>query len=416
MSFGREVRFRRKLVLSVSVATFLAGWAVAPMKAEARLQQRLDIADDGTVYQYICSDGQPLGTVTDRLTNVSMAIALNSPASVTPTVSIGTTLVARVPAFPLVGTGVANKSNTLITVPSCPPGPDPLISSTGGGTWSAGGFTTSGFGGANQVSITSSVAIPAAQENTNTASCGSNVFGFGTAMPTCTTAQNGPQPSDGFTLGANEGILFIYDGNSFISGAGTLSVAGGGAGFGADSSNNAVAATAEVDTLALNVTTQDTTPPTIGPLSNLTVAATSPAGAVVTFVVTATDVVDPAPIVSANPPSGSTFPVGTTTVIVTATDFSGNTSSASFTVTVMGPSQITSNLTTTAASLNFKQGTNLLQNALGQINSGKTGAACNQLSAFINQTQAQSGKQLTAAEASQLIASAVQIKGALGCP
>ena len=35
-----------------------------------------------------------------------------------------------------------------------------------------------------------------------------------------------------------------------------------------------------------------------------------------------------------SPPSGSTFPVGTTTVTNTATDASGNTTSCSFTVTV----------------------------------------------------------------------------------
>jgi len=39
--------------------------------------------------------------------------------------------------------------------------------------------------------------------------------------------------------------------------------------------------------------------------------------------------------VVANPPSGSTFPKGTTTVTATATDASGNTASCSFTVTVV---------------------------------------------------------------------------------
>ena len=80
------------------------------------------------------------------------------------------------------------------------------------------------------------------------------------------------------------------------------------------------------------------------------------------------------------------------------------------------PSQMTSNLITTVISLNFHQAVNLLENALLQINSGNTTIACNQLSAFINQVQAQSGNQLTVATATQLIASAVQIKAALGCP
>jgi hypothetical protein len=49
---------------------------------------------------------------------------------------------------------------------------------------------------------------------------------------------------------------------------------------------------------------------------------------------TAADVVDPAPDVSCAPVSGSTFPVGSTAVTCTATDQSGNHSSASFDVRV----------------------------------------------------------------------------------
>jgi hypothetical protein len=53
---------------------------------------------------------------------------------------------------------------------------------------------------------------------------------------------------------------------------------------------------------------------------------------------------------------------------------------------------------------------------VSQINAGNLEAGCNQLNAFINQAQAQSGTQLTVDEANQLIASANQIKAALGCP
>jgi len=77
---------------------------------------------------------------------------------------------------------------------------------------------------------------------------------------------------------------------------------------------------------------------------------------------------------------------------------------------------MTSNLITTVTSLNFQQGASLLKNALSQINAGNNTAACNQLNAFIKQVQAQSGKQLTVGQANQLIASANQIKAALGCP
>ena len=87
------------------------------------------------------------------------------------------------------------------------------------------------------------------------------------------------------------------------------------------------------------VDVQDTTPPVLANVpANLTVTATGPSGAVVTYPsATATDLVDPHPTIAATPPSGSTFPVGTTTVTVTATDPSGNAKSANFTVTVVAP-------------------------------------------------------------------------------
>ena len=49
---------------------------------------------------------------------------------------------------------------------------------------------------------------------------------------------------------------------------------------------------------------------------------------------TATDDVDPAPTVGCTPPSGSAFDLGTTTVTCTATDATGNSSAATFDVTV----------------------------------------------------------------------------------
>ena len=50
--------------------------------------------------------------------------------------------------------------------------------------------------------------------------------------------------------------------------------------------------------------------------------------------VTATDDCDPEPVVMCDPPSGSTFKAGTTTVTCTATDASGNESTSTFDVTV----------------------------------------------------------------------------------
>src|SRR5262249_26932247 len=69
--------------------------------------------------------------------------------------------------------------------------------------------------------------------------------------------------------------------------------------------------------------------------SNLTANAASAAGSVVTFVLpTATDAVDGTVAVSCAPVSGSTFPLGVTTVTCSATDAAHNSASTTFTVTV----------------------------------------------------------------------------------
>ena len=84
-----------------------------------------------------------------------------------------------------------------------------------------------------------------------------------------------------------------------------------------------------------NITVQDTTAPSMSP-SDITVPQTLATGAVVNYVVTAADAVDATPTVNCAPVSGSTFPVGTTTVNCTATDDYSNSSNASFEVTVVG--------------------------------------------------------------------------------
>ena len=86
---------------------------------------------------------------------------------------------------------------------------------------------------------------------------------------------------------------------------------------------------------SFNVTVQDTTPPVLTVPGPITIEATGPGGAVVTYSgVSATDTVSGNLTPSCSPASGSTFPVGTTTVNCTATDGSGNSTSKSFTVTV----------------------------------------------------------------------------------
>ena len=78
----------------------------------------------------------------------------------------------------------------------------------------------------------------------------------------------------------------------------------------------------------------DDSPPQLSLPGSITVEATGPTGVNVSFDAVATDIVDPDPVVTCKPSSGSEFNLGTTRVVCTATDDAGNTSSGSFPVTV----------------------------------------------------------------------------------
>jgi len=82
------------------------------------------------------------------------------------------------------------------------------------------------------------------------------------------------------------------------------------------------------------VTVRDTTAPSITVPTNITKEATSGSGVVVTFTVSATDLVDGSLTPICNHHSGEIFPLGITTVSCSATDAAGNTGYASFTITV----------------------------------------------------------------------------------
>jgi hypothetical protein len=82
------------------------------------------------------------------------------------------------------------------------------------------------------------------------------------------------------------------------------------------------------------ITVEDQAPPQIICPAAFSVECTELAGAAVDFAAAATDNCDAAPRVTAEPASGSIFPVGTTTVTVTAVDSAGNTESCTFDVTV----------------------------------------------------------------------------------
>jgi hypothetical protein len=82
------------------------------------------------------------------------------------------------------------------------------------------------------------------------------------------------------------------------------------------------------------ITAVDTTAPVAACPGNITAEATSLSGAAVSFSTSGSSDNCTVSSVVANPASGSTFPIGVTTVTVTATDGAGNTNACTFTVTV----------------------------------------------------------------------------------
>ena len=99
-------------------------------------------------------------------------------------------------------------------------------------------------------------------------------------------------------------------------------------------STTATDAAGNPKTLSFTVTVQDTTAPVVTPPANVTVEATSAAGAVAAYAAaTASDAVGVTSLTYSQN-SGTTFPLGTTTVTATAKDAANNTGTATFTVTV----------------------------------------------------------------------------------
>jgi hypothetical protein len=147
--------------------------------------------------------------------------------------------------------------------------------------------------------------------------------------------------------------------------------------------------------------------------SAVTVNATSPSGAVVTYDPAATDNVGVTSLLC-EPASGSVFPVGSTTVSCSASDAAGNSSSKSFSVSVIGAREQLANLMEYVKSRGLPNGTaNPLINQLKSAYS-EQGNECKKMSDFIEMVSKKSSD-IHPDDAAYMVAEANRIKGALGC-
>ncbi len=92
---------------------------------------------------------------------------------------------------------------------------------------------------------------------------------------------------------------------------------------------------------------------------------------------TVTDIVDGSRPVNCAPASGSTFPIGMTTVMCTASDTRGNSSNASFTVTVKRVAQQLTDLQRAVTGLGPGVSfVNKVENTLAAVQAGNIAQAC----------------------------------------
>jgi probable HAF family extracellular repeat protein len=172
-------------------------------------------------------------------------------------------------------------------------------------------------------------------------------------------------------------------------------------------------------TMWLLPASDDVTPPTLIPPATIVVNGTSPAGALVTYSVSATDDRDPHPVVVCTPPSGSVFPLLASTVSCTATDDAGNSIIGTFQIVVLDAVQQLQDSVDVIASYNLTRlGTSLidkLQLASGFAAAGNVSDACGVLTGFLNQVRAQTGKALTQLQATELTTRAARIRRVIGC-
>ena len=172
---------------------------------------------------------------------------------------------------------------------------------------------------------------------------------------------------------------------------------------------------------SFQVTVLNRTAPVLYLPGTITVDATGQLGAIIIYTVRASDPDNPAglPTINCTPPSGSIFPIGTTTVLCTANDLAGNTVNGNFNVVVEGAAAQLIDLLTLVKS--FSSSAKLqalvtrLQNALTAVDAGQTSTACSALAQFIGLVGVKSRSGLTMSQAHQLLTAATRIQAVLAC-
>ena len=285
-----------------------------------------------------------------------------------------------------------------------------IVAGGGGGAASCGGGGGAGYAGAYISSVTCS------SGTSNGGGAGTAIAGGTSGGAPATAGVEGIGGAGGLTSASGDGGG--GGGGGVYGGGGGGPQAGGGGGSSyAAGSRSFTGVASEPASVTIGYT-----PPALsisiaahGPLTR---DATSPAGAVVHYTSPkVTDQADPTdpPAAVCTPPSGGTFPIGTTTVTCTATDAADSNSpvSSTFTVTIVGaPGQL--------AALHWDvrdYGPGLANTVLiaeHAVDTENTPRACLALDAFIIEVQTRIPP-LPPVTRAYLIAAAGQIQAVLAC-
>ncbi len=161
-------------------------------------------------------------------------------------------------------------------------------------------------------------------------------------------------------------------------------------------------------------------PPTLTLPADLTVDATSAQGAVVHYAASATDAAGAAIAIACAPPSGSTFPMGATTVSCTATSSGGTSATGIFAVHVAGAAEQLADLEAKTLSylsqFRLKLAMSvLLRTAANAETADRPQTACAALTVYSLTVWFAPSRELTLAEKVELTADARRIRDVIGC-